>query len=202
MRDGLYLVDADTGATRAVALVNDRTPTPIGSFAWGADSRTLWFTRRGIGLMSVELESGIERSVFTFAAEGILNFQPNPGFRLSRDGKSLVYAAYRKTASGSDETVLRIKELGRPARDLVVGLLGLGDWIADESAVLFTRPVANSRNQALWMVPASGGDAHPLGLELLGLRDVSAHPDGQRIAFTTGFPGSELWRLDKFLIDP
>jgi hypothetical protein len=40
------------------------------------------------------------------------------------------------------------------------------------------------------------------GLTKVGLRDVSSHPDGRRIAFNAGWKRSEQWVLENLLPTP
>jgi len=197
-RLGAYLVDVTTGVTRSVAVVGGRTPRMIGAVSWGADSDSVLLTRNGVGLLSVDLKTGVERLVFDYASEGIQTITPGPGARISRDGRSIAYSAYRRNAAGKDETVLRVKTLGQAGRDLVVANLRLDDWASDTD-VLYTQFEGGTQSMTLWSVPAAGGAARQLGLELLGLRNVGVHPDGRRITFTSGFPGAELWALENFL---
>ena len=100
---------------------------------------------------------------------------------------------------------LAIKVLGGgPARKLVrvtaPELMILQDWTSDGSAVLFTRRSAVASEPAsLWRVSIHGGDPQPVGLSMVGLRDVSVAPDGTKITFTGGWPRNELWVMDNFL---
>jgi hypothetical protein len=110
----------------------------------------------------------------------------------------IAYSAYRRNAAGKDETVLRVKTLGEGGRDLVVANVRLDDWASDND-IVFTQFERGTQSMTLWSVPARGGAPRPLGLELLGLRNVGIHPDGRQITFTSGFPGNELWSLEHFL---
>lgn len=199
-RNGLFLIDAATGATRVAALVDERTPEQIGPFQWGTDSATVLFTRQRGGLVALDLASGKERVVFDFASDGITGFTPMPGFGLSRKGRMLAYSAYRQNALGANETVLRVKGPGEPARDLVVGPVRMEDWTPD-GHILFTKS-EKGQTMALWSVLAAGGPPVPLGFQANGLRNVSIDPDGRRLVFTAGFPGSEVWALSNFLPQP
>jgi serine/threonine-protein kinase len=196
-RLGAYVVDVTTGDARSVAVVGGQTPRMIGAISWGPDSNTVLLTRNGVGLLFVDLKTGTERLVFDYASEGIETITPGPGFRLSPDGQSIAYSAYRRNA-GKDETVLRVKTFGRPGHDLVVANVRLDDWASD-SDVLFTQFERGTQSMTLWTVSVHGGPPRPMGLELLGLRNVGVNPDGRRITFTSGFPGSELWALENFL---
>ena len=197
-RLGAYLVDVATGDARSVAVVGGQTPKMIGAISWGPDSNTVLLTRNGVGLLSVDLKTGTERLVFDYASEGIETITPGPGFRLSPDGRTIAYSAYRRNATGKNETVLRVKALAGPGRDLVVANVRVDDW-ASESDILFTQFERGTQSLTLWTVSVYGGPPRPLGLELPGLRNVGVHPDGRHITFTSGFPGSELWALENFL---
>lgn len=196
-RRGLYLVDPQTGTIEALVVGGSAAPE-IGAAAWGLDARTVLFARQKVGLVALDLETRVERQVFDYASEGITTITPSPGFKLSRDGRSIAYSAYRKNAARANETVLRVKDFGQRTRDVVVANLRFEDWTPD-GHVLFTQYVPNSNRMTLWRVPATGGAALPVGLELIGLRSIGVHPNGQRITFTSGFPGNELWALEHFL---
>jgi Tol biopolymer transport system component len=196
-QNGIFVVEVATGAMRTAAVVDDRTPQDIGPVQWGRDSDTLLFTRQGLGLASLDLRTGRERLLFDFASEGISAITPMPGFGLSPDGGRLAYSAHRRTPAGRNETVLRVKTMGEPTRDLIVGGVRFEDWSAD-GHLLYTQ-FEEGQHMTLWVVSPDGGDAIPTRFEMHGLRNVNLHPDGRRIAFTAGFPGSEVWALANFL---
>ena len=59
-------------------------------------------------------------------------------------------------------------------------------------------------NMELWRIPVDGGEPAKLGLAMvgLGLKGLSVHPDGQRIAFSADGglgPTNELWVIENFL---
>jgi len=195
---GVYLIDSLSGDTAPAATVSGNTPREIGAVTWGADAHTLLLTRANLGLMSVDLDTGVERLVFDFASEGITSFTNNLAFRLSPDGRSIAYSAYRRNAASKNEIALRSKQWGRPTRDLLVGPVRFEDWV-DNDQVLFTQSDAGSQSATLWSVPVRGGRPGSLGLQTLGLRNVVVHPDGRRVTLTSGFPGSEVWALRHFL---
>jgi hypothetical protein len=61
-------------------------------------------------------------------------------------------------------------------------------WTADGRSLLVTnRPDQVSRSE-VWRIPVESGEAQPSGLALqaLGLYGFSLHPDGRRVAFSTG----------------
>jgi hypothetical protein len=148
--------------------------------------------------MRLDLATGIETRVLDLAAEGIVEFTPNPGFALSPDGDAIAYSARRKNAAGATETVLRVRPRTGQARDLLIAPVTLQAWTRGGD-ILFTRFDAQSERNTLWAVPAAGGEPRLLSEPALGLRDLQVHRDGRQLTFTAGTPGSELWALDNFL---
>jgi Tol biopolymer transport system component len=50
--------------------------------------------------------------------------------------------------------------------------------------------------RSLWKVPAKGGEAESMGIEMEKLREPTISPDGSRIAFTGGDTKEEVWALE------
>lgn len=68
--------------------------------------------------------------------------------------------------------------------------------------VLFVRgqiPPDLTHERELWAIPADSGEPRSLGLKMKGLREVRVHPDGHRVAFTSGAPSWEVRVLENFL---
>jgi serine/threonine protein kinase len=193
-RHGLFLVDTMSGTMRTATLC---APEEIGPFQWGADSRTILYTRQRVGLFARDITTGLERKVFDFASEGINGLVASPGFRVSRDGRSIAYTATRRNAANQNETVLRVKHGTSASLDLVLGRASVQDW-TPSGDVVFTRPEKDRLNSA-WRVPSTGGPAVSLDLSMLGLRNLSVDRDGRRVTFTAGYPGSDVWALANFL---
>jgi len=79
-------------------------------------------------------------------------------------------------------------------------------WSADSRYVLYTRRVGTGGNYKfeLWRVPIDGGQPQKTALEMPGVIDhISAHPDGEHIAFHNMAPMSEspgeVWVMENFL---
>jgi Tol biopolymer transport system component len=78
------------------------------------------------------------------------------------------------------------------------------EWTADGKYILFPRlqPTKDKQQFALWRIPAEGGEPQELNLVMAPFEDLSAHPDGQRLAFDS--PGSArkfatIWVMENFL---
>jgi hypothetical protein len=78
-------------------------------------------------------------------------------------------------------------------------------WSAGGQHLLFPRqkqPSGVDLTWSLWRVPAAGGEAQNLGLEMSGIGSLTAHPDGQRIAFASAgseVRDGEVWVMENFL---
>lgn len=83
-------------------------------------------------------------------------------------------------------------------------MLGGALWIVSWTSNAFTADGTRAVIE-LWRIPADGGEPQPLGVAMEGVRlyGVRIHPDGRRIAFTTGrssaYSAFEVWVLEDFL---
>jgi Tol biopolymer transport system component len=78
------------------------------------------------------------------------------------------------------------------------------EWTADGKYILFPRLHSTKDTQqfALWRIPAEGGEPQELNLVMAPFQELSAHPDGQHLAFDS--PGSAqkfatIWVMENFL---
>jgi hypothetical protein len=60
-------------------------------------------------------------------------------------------------------------------------------------------PASEPRASTLWRVPITGGPPVSTGLTMDGIRDITVHPGGQRIAFNAGWKRGEQWVMENFL---
>ena len=121
----------------------------------------------------------------------------------------VAYVAGRKGVNGEVRSLMYWGGGGDPRE-----LLRLGDnerfvlvgWLPDGLGLL----VARSENRpnrlpnepdpsTVWRVPITGGPPVSMGLTMDGLRDVSIHPDGKRIAFNAGWKRGEQWVMENLL---
>ena len=68
----------------------------------------------------------------------------------------------------------------------------------DATFFLVIRSVDQPGPTELWRVTPEGGEPQKL-LEMDGLSDISVHPDGRHIAFTSGRIQMEIWAMENFL---
>jgi hypothetical protein len=59
-----------------------------------------------------------------------------------------------------------------------------------------------SFRRSLWRISIEGGEPQKMGLAMARFWDISAHPDGQQLAFSSYGPTQpmpELWVMENFL---
>jgi Tol biopolymer transport system component len=76
-------------------------------------------------------------------------------------------------------------------------------WTADGKYILFSLSLKKQGLQkSLWRIPAAGGEPQNLGLRMAFYDNLSAHPDGNRIAFSSygaSWKNPEIWVMENFL---
>jgi Tol biopolymer transport system component len=95
---------------------------------------------------------------------------------------------------------------GKPCDLIKVPLpetIGPYAWTPTGREILFAKGLDYRRQDKkceLWMIPAEGGEARKLGLTIDRIiLELSIHPDGERIAFSSGKTGAEIWVMENFL---
>ena len=192
-RGGLYRIDVQTGDVTPI--LHSRTEQYLPrQAAWSPDGRSVLYYHVGERLAQLEIATGRETPIHSRTGN----------FALSPDGRWLAVGiqepATRSSVleivpavGGKAREVLRLPEAGTFTAALT--------WSADGRYVIFSTAGSDQRSQELWRVPAAGGEPQNLGLAMEGLQEVSAHPDGRRIAFSAGKPGtSEIWVMENLLL--
>jgi hypothetical protein len=124
----------------------------------------------------------------------------------------VAYMAGRKGVNGESRTLMYWGGGGDPREVLQIPgnerfiLVG---WLPDGLTLLVARWENRPSRlpdepdpSTLWRVPINGGNPVSTGLTMDGLRDVSIHPDGRRIAFNAGWKRGEPWVLENLLPTP
>ena len=164
-RGGLFSVHAETGAS-ALVLRDDAAGTAgVDGHSMAAD-QFAYLTPRGVMLQRAGKTSELAAgSGFSLLAAG--------GERslawLARDGIHLF-------SSG------RVKVLTAPATGL------------SELAFVGSELLAGN-GKDLWLVPADGSAARPIAMKGPRAGRLHVHPDGKRIAYTTGGTQSSVWKV-------
>jgi Tol biopolymer transport system component len=208
-RHGLYLIDAQTAEATPIVMWQDEIDIP----AWFPDGKRLlyrsWQREAGTITETIlvrDLETGRETEFF----------RPTPGMTiddiaLSPDGQQMALTLLEKETRSSVLKVLPIA--GGDARELVRAKEPetiFGDslsWSSDSRYIVFGkgRAIGRERKTQLLAISSRGGEPHALGLAMDSVRDVSFHPDGHHVAFTTsagedaGEDKVEVWVMENFL---
>jgi Tol biopolymer transport system component len=207
-RVGNYQIDAETGRVTALPRADRSSDeTDIRRAEWMPDGRLLSWNVTKRALVARTVETGTEDIVFDARKEGVqlVSHVLGCGYKLSPDGQTLAFTSVARDADVSTFS-LAIKVLGGgPARELARASgseqLVLQDWTPDGAGIIFTRWLSKPDEPvSLWRVSIHGGDPQPLGLSMPGVRDVGVHPDGTHLTFTAGWPKTELWVLENFLM--
>jgi len=108
---------------------------------------------------------------------------------LSPDGKRLAVSGPGTTANSNAILVLP-SEGGEPLRlgASLQEFVKIQAWTPDGRSLLVTNRPGQTGTSEVWRIPVEGGEPQPsgLGMQALGLYGFSLHPDGRRIAFSTG----------------
>ena len=114
---------------------------------------------------------------------------------LSPDGETLAFGYW--PGGGRNRLVLLPATGGEP-RELAANVQSLA-WMPDGQALLFQQFVEGWEAE-MWYVNVSEGQPERIGLTTRGPRwGLDVHPDGRRIAYTSGVGSAELWVMENFL---
>jgi Tol biopolymer transport system component len=170
---------------------------------WAPDGKTIFYRSSGpraSHLRSREVASGEEKDLLRDDYSGaviLLNFD------LSPDGSQIVFLE-----SGAGEVLRSIKRIssngGQPKTLLTLPKLEYSldvTWSPDGRYVFFGKTRINSQQDIseLCRVPVTGGESQNLGVTMDLMPHISCHPDGRRIAFTSGPARYDVWVMENFL---
>jgi Tol biopolymer transport system component len=204
-RSGMYKIDVQTGD--ATSIVQFERGTIIKQPAWSLDGKAIFYpytqwSKKISRVLMRDLESGQEKELYRKIAP------PDIGsVTLSPDGKYLAFRTAEMVEKKLESDVLRVIPAagGKPCDLIKVPLpetIGPYAWTPTGREILFAKGLDYRRQDKkceLWMIPAEGGEPRNLGLAIDRIFNLSIHPDGQRIAFTSGKPGAEIWVMENFL---
>ncbi len=214
-------VDSQSGEVTPV--VQAKPPASIQAHAVSPDGKTLYYVRREKQgepwkIVARDLAGGHEKELFSGPPGDRFSISLSPeGRRIALLGLPMQVEGERTlsvmdAAGGEPKEVHRFKQFGNRWAPVA--------WSADGRYILFPkqryetvkeqmergRQVSASEGDqdkpewSLWRVPASGGEAHDLKLEMqFGSLDV--HPDGRQIVFASKSEtlGAEVWVIENLL---
>ena len=213
-QEAIYRINASSG--ERITLMQSES-TALGAAQLSRDGRTLFYVVRNpkslkASLMRRDMESGQEKELFSM--EGVRNVQYLT-FALSPDGQQLAITSLGIKFSPMTmiHRILTMPAKGGEPKELLkneeLKQYPMIAWTPDGKFLLFTNsiPVTESipeRINAVWLIPASGGQARELcrpQTTMYGVlwRGLDVHPDGKRIAFDCFEYRHEVWVMENFL---
>ena len=199
---GLFKIDVQTGKQSLLArsgwsdsLIKDFSVAPDGKSVYYAHFQ---WVKKFVNVIRYSLETGQETEVYRKVTGADIG-----GMTVSRDGTYLSFSTAAESPDG--RFVIRIlPTAGGQTRDLLGGLLetfSYHAWTPDGRTILFIKRTATGtkdEKRELWQVASTGGEPRKINVGM-ELRDVRLHPDGRRIAFTSGKNSKEVWVMENFL---
>ncbi len=192
-------IDIQTGDFERVDLQRPLGFPPV----WPRDGETIFYHQgnpatKALSIVARNSKTGQEKELYSVTDPSFYC----AGVALSPDGQQLAFGVREAESQSKVLKVLRID--GGEARDLLrrVQLPWPGSiaWSQDGFNLLFTRePGPGNSKTELWLIPVRGGEPRKLGLTARNMRELSIHPDGRRIAYTSGGDRSEIWVMENFL---
>jgi Tol biopolymer transport system component len=201
-RVAVYRLDVQTG--RKELLPNPRPSIPLSSPVPAPDRAFLLYQlfeenaagQAAFRIVRHELETGDSTVLFQtpFGAWGQIL-----GAEISPDGQTIAFG-YSPVVGSAPKSLILLPVTGEEPQELPIeGTRGI-TWMPDGQSLLFHRFVAVGPDWDAWYVNLAEGEPQPIGLTVHGTRPGAAiHPDGRRIAYTSGKGGAELWVMENFL---
>jgi len=204
-RTGMYKIDVQTGD--ATSIVQFERGSIIKQPAWSLDGKAIFYpytqwTKKLSRILVRDLETGQGKELYRRIAP------PDIGsVTLSPDGQKLAFLTADVVEGKLKHHVLRVIPTagGKPydlIKVLIPEMIASYAWTPTGREILFAKRLdyrKQDKKCELWMIPAEGGEARNLGLTIDRILNLSIHPDGKRIAFTSGEPGAEVWVMENFL---
>ncbi len=191
----LQLIDAQTGDVTPIVPYEQFPPNgpPSRDSVWSSDGKAIFYLKiteeYPLSIVMHDLETGKEKELWQEGVHGV-------GLGISPDGRQLVFGKRGKhyktlmvmTVEGGEPRILHRLQEGEFAFDCSP------TWAADGRYVIFGKRDPDE----LWCIPAEGGEPQKL-LAMEGLRNISVHPDGRRIAFACYLWNDQVWTMENFL---
>ena len=204
-RAGMYKIDVQTGDTTSIVQLEQGST--IKQPAWSLDGKAIFYpytqwTKKLSRILVRDLETGQDKELYRKIAP------PDIGsLTLSPDGKYLAFGTAEMVEKKLESDVLRvIPAAGGEPFDLIKvplpEMIASYAWTPNGREILFAKRLSSKQQGQkleLWMIPTEGGEPRKLGLAIYELINLSIHPDGQRIAFSSGKAGAEIWVMENFL---
>jgi len=203
---GLYHFDATTGERSLV--MEQGEGSSVWSYAVSPDGTTIYISRcddaeKACRLLKRDFEDATETEIFRGPHEEPLTIA------LSPDGLTLAFLNRHPQKAGAERIVRAMPVSGGTPREVFrfthpTNASIRPEFSADGKSLFLPRrktPLEDP-TETLFRLPISGGNPQDLGLTMVGLRHISAHPDGERILFSSSGAeekDTEVWVIEDFL---
>jgi Tol biopolymer transport system component len=199
---GIYRVDIRNGAFTPV--VRAEGPAAFHRHEISPDGKLFIYQRRNdpkepFRILSRHLATGEERELLAADERTMFSISPDGGWLalLNTDKKKVVRVM--PVGGGEPKELFRFEE-ERPSFPCI-------KWTPDGKYIIFRKLKPGKGGEqrffsTLWRISAQGGKPEDLGLVMAAFQDLSVHPDGRHLAFTSPgvVPSSPaIWVLENFL---
>jgi Tol biopolymer transport system component len=199
-----YQIDIQTGNVTSILQSDDNINFTAPEFSH--DGKAIFYVRQDrkaniYQILARDLASGTENEIYRSDAPLIISLSP--------DGQWLAIQAHFfmsdkiPSLNVIPSTGGELQELCRFEEGIDIRTGFSCTWTADGKYIIFTMksPKKDNENWDLYRISAKGGEPEKLGLEMSGfLINLSPHPDGRHIAFSTSEQSiAEIWVMDNFL---
>jgi len=197
-------IDAKTGEITPFIQIQEKKDQAIYSTNISPDKKYIYYATRNKNweihsIKSHDLETEKEKELYRTPDDNLT-------MALSPDGKQLAVLLRHNentrilkilsTTESSEKDIYTFKQND-------YGYISVA-WSPDGRYIYFSKKTGSEEKRPweLWRIPAAGGDAENLGVKMYLFTDISIHPDGRRITFTS-FVGKEkpggVWVMENFL---
>jgi Tol biopolymer transport system component len=199
-RRGFYRLDMTSGNTVRLG-GEEEIEGNIRGGAFSPDGKVLYFTR--------QVEKGLHHMVrmdLQSRSETVVASIPGDFFRepsVSPDGRTIAVSKFDNGEKGG--RIMLVPATGGEAVELYrtpegIEYLGNVSWSPDGRFILFITPRAEeAQHDGLWRIAATGGEPEQLlisDMRLQGAGPPKLHPDGRRLAFSSGQLKGEIWVME------
>jgi len=200
----IYKFDVQTEMLTPILVSNERDEKHARFIACSRDGKSFLYMHKDLEkhlcrIFVRSFDDGTEKELYRFTHRlGMTG-------SLSPDGQWLAFVTREKkraltiipTKGGEPKVLLRFEHVGGHPTALT--------WSADGKFILFSLSLKKQGLQkSLWRIPVAGGEPQNLGLRMAFYDNLSAHPDGRRVAFSSygaSWKNPEIWVMENFLPD-
>ncbi len=197
---GIFRMNVQTGNVTPIIPWENWKSTFIHSSELSPDGKTVfyvdfnttddWSINNLSQIMVRDLDTGAENELYRFDNYINISLSPDGKWLASSHPSSL---KVMPAAGGEVRELYRFEEEYNNERPIT--------WSADGKYILFSKKEPGHEGWELCRIPADGGELQTLGLEVeKSFMNLSSHPSGQKIAFSTSDQTTaEFWEMKNFL---